>query len=93
MKKFLFPIIFAVSLIFCHTLALAENPTQANDKSREIGNAQEAQKGLHEPILIENGEQSWVLHQPKENSPKYFSAVSQEDSAGTPSSKTPTRQG
>lgn len=93
MKNILFSIALAVSLVIGSSFAFAE-PTAPHSGDKQIKmNSQELKKGLDEAIVVGNGKDSWVLHQPKENPTRYFLPTSEEKMAGESSGDTDSHQG
>ncbi len=76
MKKTLFSMALAVSLIMGCTFAFADSAGHGEVKSQENMNAQTLKKALGEAIIVQDGKESWILHQPKENRRQYFPGTS-----------------
>ena len=77
MKKILLSITLVASLVCGSTLAVADTSTKTNGQTIQAMSAQkainrEAKKGLDEAVVVPNGQDSWMLHQPVERYPQYF---------------------
>jgi hypothetical protein len=82
MKNIFFSILLAVSLIFGSTVTFAGTSPHKNVESQGSMKIQQMKKGLEQPLVVENGEKTWVIHQPKENPKQYFLPTSEGKMAG-----------
>ncbi len=82
MKHVLFTMALIASLVLGSTLAFANSNAQQTSTSQKHMNAEKLKKGLNEAFVVEDGKDSWVLHQPKENPRQYFLPNSKGKMAG-----------
>ena len=72
MKNTLFAIALVASLIFGSTLGFADTTANTSGTRHTAESTKELKKGLDEALVVENGKDSYVLHQPKMNPRQYF---------------------
>ncbi len=77
MKNILFSLVMVASLILCSTVAFAGPSPHKNVESQGSMKIQQMKKGLKHPLVVENGEKTWVLHQAGENPKQYFLPTSE----------------
>ena len=80
MKTSIVALIVAMSLILGSSVGLAEMPEKATDRgihtmTQSSEQIAEGSKGLDKPLVVPNGQDSWVLHQPMERYPMYFNST------------------
>ncbi|MDT7043358.1 hypothetical protein [Candidatus Nitronereus thalassa] len=72
MKNTLLAIAIVASLVFGNTLALADNTANNSGAKPATMTTKESKKGINEALVVENGKDSYVLHQPKNHPKQYF---------------------
>jgi len=79
MKTILLSLALVASLMFGSTLALADTSAQHGKQTIQTMSAQsgkaDRKKGLSEALVVPNGQESWILHQPVERYPQYFNSA------------------
>ena len=80
MNKIALSLILGISLILGSVSAMAETTNKEPEKGIQTMSAPSARnadgsKGLKEPLIVPNGQESWVLHQPMERYPVYFNST------------------
>jgi len=79
MKNILFSFMLVASLVLSGKAVLADTNSTSGVQGQTNMNARELQTGLKDPILIQSGEESWILHQPKQHRNRYFTTPMEED--------------
>ena len=83
MKTVILSIMLGISVILGNSIAIAEMTEKASDKAIHTMGAASGQitrgsKGLDKPMVVPNGQESWVLHRPMERYPVYFNSTNED---------------